>query len=135
VPKTYNSRQRFFLRLEAEHAPDEPEGPDLLRYVRGFSIEEVQSIIDRVERLVATGKVTQLRPETAYLVARALKAWNAEPSRENIVREICGVRDGCDDVMKCMECVGKANAIMHLYRGMISARQKRGGKKTSSLNV
>jgi hypothetical protein len=40
----------------------------------------------------------------------------AEPSRDSIVREICGVRGGCDQA--CVGCIGKANAIMALYAGL-----------------
>jgi hypothetical protein len=64
---------------------------------------------------VAAGKVAQLKPETAHLVARALRRYMAEPHRDNIVREICGVRGGCDQA--CVGCIAKANAIMALYAG------------------
>lgn len=123
MPKTYNSRQLFFLRMEAEHEPREPDGPDLLRYLKAFTPEEVQALIDRIVRRVAAGKVSQLRPETAHLVARALRAWNATPHRDSIVREICGFREGCDPW--CLNCIGKANAIMNLYAGIATPRSRR----------
>jgi hypothetical protein len=115
MPKTYNSRQLNDLRLEAEHAAPLPAEPDLTRYVRPFTAEEINAIIERIERRVAAGKVALLRPETAHLVAPALRRYMAEPSRDSIVREICGIRDGCDE--PCVGCIGKANAIMALYAG------------------
>jgi hypothetical protein len=39
----------------------------------------------------------------------------AEPRRETIVREICGVPGGCID--QCLGCIVKANAIIQLSEG------------------
>ena len=64
-------------------------------------------------------KVVQLKPDTAYLAVRALRAYNANPSRQSIVQEICGVRGGSQP--QCVGCIGKANAIMKLCAG-INAR-------------
>ena len=118
MPKTYNSRERNFMRLEAEHAPPaaDTHETDLTRYIRFFPADEIARLIERITARVEVGKVTQLRPETAYLVTRALRVLAAEPRREDIVREICGVAGGCGPRW-CMGCIGKANAIMGLYEG------------------
>ncbi|MEQ1935573.1 MAG: hypothetical protein ABL962_17070 [Fimbriimonadaceae bacterium] len=116
MPKTYNARQIRQLELEARYAPKPPSPPDDLPHFRFFSHPEIATVVARIKSRVAAGKVTQLRPDTAYLAARALDAYMATPSREDIVREICGVRGGCDT--QCLACIGKANAIMQLYDGI-----------------
>jgi hypothetical protein len=104
------------MRLEAVHAPQYvAASSDVSPYFRFFGRDEVRALIERIERRVAAGKATALRPETALLVTKALKQWNAEPARSAIVREICGVQGGCET--QCLACVGKANAIMGLYDG------------------
>jgi tRNA A37 methylthiotransferase MiaB len=115
VPKTYNSRQIEHVRLEAACAPALPDIPDTSRYVRFFSPEEIAALVDRIMARVAAGQPTHLRPDTALLVAKALQARNATPQRQDIVREICGIKDGCKK--QCLNCIGKANAIMGLYEG------------------
>ena len=108
-------RQIDQIRLEDAHTPQARDAPDVTRFIRFFSSEEVRQLVQRLEQRVAAGKVTQLKPETAYLVVQALRGWNAKPSRDSIVREICGVRGGCET--RCINCIGKANAIMGLYEG------------------
>ena len=103
------------MRLEAEYAPKVPDEPDLTRYARFFSTDEVNDLIARILARVAADKPTHLSPATAYLVVRALNVWAAEPRRETIVREICGVSGGCEK--QCVGCTGKANAVMALYAG------------------
>ena len=115
MPKTYNQRQLNQMRLEAAHQPPAPAGPDVARFFRYFSPGEVRQLADRMERRVAAGKVTHIKPETAYLVVKALRTWAAEPDRRAIVREICGIPGGCPN--QCLGCIGKANAIMQLYGG------------------
>lgn len=115
MPKTYNQRQLDQMRLEAAHEPPVPEAPDVTRFIRYFHPDDVRRLADRLEKRVAAGKITQLKPETAYLVVKALRTWNATPSRDSIVREICGVQGGCPK--RCLTCIGKANAIMQLYEG------------------
>ena len=115
MPKTYNQRQIDQMRLEAEYTLPPPDAPDVTRFIRFFSQEEVRQLMERMEQRVAAGKVTQLKPESAYLVLQALRCWNAKPSRDSIVREICGVQGGCET--RCINCIGKANAIIGLYEG------------------
>ena len=115
MPKTYNQRQVDQMRLEDAHTPQTPDAPEVTRFIRYFSSEEVRQIVQRLEQRVTAGKITQLKPETAYLVVQALRGWNAKPSRDSIVREICGVPRGCAE--RCINCIGKANAVMQLYEG------------------
>jgi hypothetical protein len=115
VPKTYNQRQLDQMRLEAAHEPPVQEAPDVTRFIRYFHPDDVRQLADRMEKRVAAGKITQIKPETAYLVMKALRTWNAEPKRETIVREICRSPGGCKN--QCLDCIGKANAIMGLYEG------------------
>jgi hypothetical protein len=116
MPKTYNQRQLRDMLAEQAHAPSLQQEPDVTPYIRFFPAKEIAEIIARIERQVAGGKITHLKPDTAYLVARALRAFNAKPSRDHIVREICGVRGGCEP--QCTGCIGQANAIMKLYDGI-----------------
>ena len=118
MPKTYNSRQIHHMEVEARYAPAPAasDEPDVTPYIRHFPPEEIAALVERITARVAAGKVVPLKPDTAYLAARALRAYNAVPSRERIVREICGVRGGCQP--QCVGCIGKANAIMKLYAGV-----------------
>lgn len=115
MPKTYNDRQIRDMLVEQAHAPPVPDEPDVTQYIRPFAPEEIAAIISRIEQRVAAGRTTQLRPDTALLAARALKQYAARPSRDSIVREICGIRGGCE--RQCVDCIGRANAIMGLYQG------------------
>ena len=82
------------MLVEQAHAPPLRREPDITPFIRFFPPEEIAAIIARI----------------AYLAARALRAYNAEPPRDRIVREICRVRGGCGPW--CIGCIGKANAIM-----------------------
>jgi hypothetical protein len=115
VPKTYNQRQIDQLRLEAEHAPPAQDKPDVTRFIRFFHPDDVRQIADRMEQRIAAGKTTHMKPETAYLVVKALRSWNVTPKREAIVREICRLPGGCEK--QCIECIGRANAVVGLYEG------------------
>jgi hypothetical protein len=64
-------------------------------------------------RELPPAKHTHIKPETAYLVVKALRAWNATPKREAIVREVCRLSGGCEP--QCVGCIGRANAITGLY--------------------
>jgi hypothetical protein len=116
MPKTFNERQIARAKLEAEVEPHAAEAPDLTRYIQFFSAELVRELVGRIRARVAKGKPVHLTPQTAYLVARALEAWNAKPTRREIVREICGVPN-CPNYDRCTKCIGQANAIIGLYEG------------------
>ena len=87
MPKTYNQRQIDQILLEDAHTPQaRGDAPDLTRFIRFFSSEEVRQIMQRLEQRVAAGKVTQLKPETAYFIVQALRGWNA---RADISSTLC----------------------------------------------
>jgi hypothetical protein len=116
MPKSYNARQIAQARLEAEVEPSATEAADLTRYIQFVSEEKTRDVIERIRARVAKGKPVHLTPQTAYLVARALDAWIAKPSRRDIVREICGVPN-CRNYDQCTKCIGQANAVIGLYDG------------------
>ena len=110
MPKTYNSRQLEHMRIEAEYAPQKfGDIPDLTRHIRPFSHKEVASLVGRITARIAADRPTHLKPDTAYLVAKAMRMWMAEPRREAIVREICGVPGGC--INQCLGCIGKGRKV------------------------
>lgn len=117
MPKTYNTRELNFMRLEAEHAPPDKgaDVPDLTAHIRYFPAEEIAAIIARIAARLAKGKTVTLKPDTAYLAMRGLRAFAAKPDRRAIVRKICRKPGGCG--RHCIDCIGKANAIMGLYEG------------------
>jgi hypothetical protein len=47
----------------------------------------------RMEELSASGKLAKLKPETANLCARALRAYAARPDYEDLARAICGSKN------------------------------------------
>jgi hypothetical protein len=93
MPKTYNARQIADRKAQDVHAAPLPDTSDLTRHIRFFSPEEIAELVDRIESRVADNKPTHLKPDTAYLVAKALRAWANQPTRRELVREICGVKD------------------------------------------
>ena len=114
MPKTYNARQIADMKAQDAHAAPLPDTSDLTRHVRFFSSEEVAGLVERIESRVATDKPTHLKPDTSYLVARALRAWASRPTRREIVREICVVKN-CSQHDSCMTCIGRANVIIGLF--------------------
>ena len=116
MPKTYNARQIADMKAQDVHAAPLPDTSDLTQHIRFFSPEEIANLVDRIESRVAADQPTHLKPDTAYLAAKALRAWASRPTRREIVREICGVKD-CTQHDKCMTCIGRANAIIGLFQG------------------
>jgi len=116
MPKTYNARQIADMKAEAAYAAPLHDTPDVTRHIRFFSHKEIAGLVERIESRVATDKLTHLKPDTAYLAARALRALASQPSRREIVREICGVKN-CTEYDKCVTCISRANAIMSLFEG------------------
>ena len=68
----------------------------------------------RIEKSSAGGKGVRLSFEAAIHVAQALRAYQAQPTRDDVARAICTTR-ACPTL--CMTCVSKANAIHRLYGG------------------
>jgi hypothetical protein len=82
-------------------------------HVRFYSTEEIVAIADRIYLLVEAERTIRLTPATGWLVERAVRSFAAQPSRDQLMKIICG-KDRCN-YSTCMTCMGKANAIMHLY--------------------
>jgi hypothetical protein len=85
----------------------------LSRYMRFYSAEEIRPIADRMDRLVKRDRIVRLRPETAWIVEKAVRAYAARPNRGEIMKMFCTIAS-CDPE-NCMNCMGKANAVMQLY--------------------
>jgi hypothetical protein len=92
-------------------APVADRGP-----VRSFTPEQMLQLAARMEKLSGEGKVAKLRPETANLCARALRAYAARPDYEELVRAICGSKK-CTLHKTCFGCRGKANLIVQIFEG------------------
>ena len=110
MPKTYNARQIADMKAQAPHAAPLPDTPDLTRHVR-FLARRKSPGWWIASKDVSPPTSDDLKPDTAYLAARALGAWANQPFRREIVREICDVKD-CTQHDKCMACIGRANAII-----------------------
>jgi hypothetical protein len=81
--------------------------------MRFYSAEEIRQIADQIDRLVKRHRIVRLRPDTAWIVEKATRAYAARPNRSQIMKLFCTVAH-CDRAT-CMDCMGKANTVMHLY--------------------
>ena len=63
--------------------------------------------------LVERERTIRLTPATGWLVEQAVRSYAARPGRDQVIKIICG-KGGCN-YSTCMNCMGKANAIMQLY--------------------
>lgn len=70
-------------------------------------------LAERVYRRAWSGRVVHLSPETAIVVAAAVRAFATRPGRDAIAMTICTARAKCD--RPCDKCIGKANVIERLY--------------------
>jgi hypothetical protein len=86
------------------------------RYARQYSTEEIVAVAERIYLLMERGRIVRLRPETAWLVERAVRAYAARPGRDQLMALLCG-NPHCKRRSDCMICMGKANAVMRLYEG------------------
>lgn len=79
---------------------------------------EMIAIADRLEGNAGAGKVSRLRPETAYLAQRAIRILANAPTHDDFLRQLCRkFRDGqCDKrtATGCLSCMGVANAAYNL---------------------
>ena len=76
-----------------------------------------------MEKLSAGGKVAKLKPETANLCARALRAYAARPDYEDLVRAVCGSKK-CALHKTCFGCRAKANLIVQIFEGQADLSRK-----------
>jgi hypothetical protein len=86
------------------------------RYAHSYSSDEIAALAERIRRLVEAEREIRITPATGWLVARAVRAFAARPTREQVMAAICGRKD-CPERATCMRCMGKANLIMRLYDG------------------
>jgi hypothetical protein len=84
----------------------------LSRHMRFYSADEIRLIAARIDQLVKRDHIVRLRPETAWLVEQAVRAYAARPNRSEIMKLFCTVSN-CNPAT-CMNCMGKANAVMQL---------------------
>ena len=99
--------------LTADGATAAPAGPS-----RYYSAEAMIELAQRLERLAAKGTKARIAvtPETANLWARALRAYAARPSYDDVVEAVCARKD-CAIRATCMGCRGKANLIVQIFEG------------------
>jgi hypothetical protein len=81
----------------------------------GPRYRSIPDLATRLEQLARAGRVAPLTPETALLVATALRAFSTEPSRDEVALALCTVPGRCP--APCVGCQGKANLVVRLYRG------------------
>jgi hypothetical protein len=83
-----------------------------------YSPEAMIELAQRLERLAAKGAKARISvtPETANLWARALRAYAARPSYDDVLEAMCTKKD-CAIRSTCMGCRGKANLIVQVFEG------------------
>jgi hypothetical protein len=91
--------------------------------VRFFTPEQMLQLAVRMEELSASGKVAKLKPETANLCARALRAYAARPDYDELVKTICGSKN-CKLHKTCFGCRTKANLTVQIFEGQAALSRK-----------
>jgi hypothetical protein len=94
--------------------------------VRFFTPEQMLQLAARMEKLSAAGKVAKLKPESANLCARALRAYAARPGYEDLVRAVCGNKK-CALHKTCFGCRAKANLIVQIFEGQADLSRRLAG--------
>lgn len=56
-----------------------------------------------------------LKPETALVVAAAVRAFATQPTRDDVVKLVCDRKEPCEGF--CYPCVSLANKISMLFGG------------------
>jgi hypothetical protein len=86
--------------------------------IQYLSEAEMVAVADRLEANACAGKVSQLRPETAYLAQRAIRVLASAPTHDDFLRELCrSFREGkCTSATAtgCITCHGHASAVYNL---------------------
>jgi hypothetical protein len=86
--------------------------------VRYFSPEEMRALADRMQERAQRNRIVHLTPASAWLCGEALRMYAARPTRDALVAAVCG-SSRCT-IYPCYGCVGKANAIVHIFEGIKS---------------
>lgn len=94
--------------------------------MRFYTPEQIGDLADRLLKLAGSGKVARLRPETAHLCYRALRAFAVRPTHHDLLAIVCrdkscaGRRAPDRDskgVVNCYQCDAVVNTIMLLLDG------------------
>lgn len=76
------------------------------------------ALADRLEANALAGKVSNLKPETAYLAQKAIHVLANAPTQDEFLKALCRkFREGrCDKktATGCLSCLGLANAAFNL---------------------
>lgn len=70
-------------------------------------------LAEQIEGVARAGKQVVLTPETARLVAAALKAFSTNPKADTIAAAVCVSRQRCTE--PCFRCSGIANLVQQIY--------------------
>jgi hypothetical protein len=86
--------------------------------VRYFSADEMRALADKMQERAQRNCIIHLTPTSAWLCGEALRMYAARPTRDDLVTAVCGSKR-CP-LYPCYACVGKANAIVHIFEGIKS---------------
>jgi hypothetical protein len=59
--------------------------PAMSRHARHYSPDEIAALAERIRRLVEAEREIRITPATGWLVARAVRAFVARPTRETVM--------------------------------------------------
>ena len=89
--------------------------------IKYLSREEMIAVADRLEARARQNRISQLRPETAYVAQRAIRMLAAAPTHADFMRALCRrFREGqCTNIAAtgCLTCNGMASAAFNLAMG------------------
>ncbi len=74
----------------------------------------IHDLADMLATAAREGRNAKLTPQTASLLATALRAFAARPTREEVAKAAFCSRQ-CDEI--CYPCRGKANVVCRIYEG------------------
>lgn len=75
----------------------------------------LDAIARRLETAFREERNVTLKPETALVVALAVRAFATQPTRDEIMSVICDQKQPCKGF--CYPCISLANKISQLYGG------------------
>ena len=75
----------------------------------------LDAIARRLEAAFRADRTVTLKPETALVVAAAVRAFATQPTRDDVVKLVCDRKEPCEGF--CYPCVSLANRISMLFGG------------------
>lgn len=75
----------------------------------------LNDIAQRLEAAFRADRTVTLKPETALVVAVAVRAFTTQPTRDDVVKLVCDRQEQCEGF--CYPCIALANKISQLYGG------------------